>query len=179
MNNSYVLAQQKRLQRKLHCTEFSKNFLWQQTWFSCCCDSPDTLLLAPVREVGPEPHSTTAATSNYWFAPPRGLVFAVYLAFCTLPVMNIPYCIAQVLSPRTQEAAILWQFCKTTLQRHCSPLLSPVLSSSWILLLSFLARTKEHLAPNQAGFITCYGNFHNTSIKIIGQNSYFLFCNCG
>lgn len=93
---------------KLHCTEFSKYFLWQKTWFSCCCDSLGTLLLAPVTEVGLEPHSTTAATTNHCFALPRGLVFAVYLTFYTLLVMNIQSCIAQVLSPRTQEAAILW-----------------------------------------------------------------------
>lgn len=82
---------------------------------SCCCDSLGTLLLAPITEVGPERHSTTAPTTNHWFAPPRNAGFAVYLAFCTLPVMNIPNCIAQVLSPRTQEAAICGSFAKP----HC------------------------------------------------------------
>lgn len=58
---------------KLHYTEFNQYFSWQQMWFSCCCDSLGILLLAPVTEVGPEPHSTTAAATYTGLPLPEGL----------------------------------------------------------------------------------------------------------
>lgn len=82
------------------------------------------------------------------------------------------YCIAllQYCPPGLRKL----QFCGNSAKPHCRgivPLISPALSSSWVLLHTTSVRTKEHLAPNQTCLITCYGNFHNTSIKRIGQNS--------
>lgn len=117
-----------------------------------------------------DPPSTTAATADHCFAPPSSPVFAVYLAFYTLWWI---YRIALLKScPPGLKAQ---QSCGNFAKPHCRdivPLFFPLCSAQAGFCSSPLqVRTKEHLALNQAGFITCYGNFHNTNIKIIGQDS--------
>lgn len=164
---------------KLHCREFSKPFslaagmLFMLLWFPWCSH------LAPVTEVGPGPVLQTPSTTdpqyygwyNWSVLWPSQESCVCCLSWFLCSVINIPYCIAQVLSPRTQDTAILWQFCKTTL-RDILPRFFPLCSAQAGFCSSPLqVRTKEHLALNQAGFITFYGNFHNTNIKIVGQDS--------
>lgn len=149
---------------ELHCREFCRPFslaagtVFMLLWF------PWYSHLAPVTEVGPDPVLQMLQLTG---ALP---VFAVYLFIHTLW-----WIYHTALLKSCPPGLKTQQFCGSFAKPHCRdivPLFFPLCSAQAGFSPSALqVRTKEHLALNQAGFITCYGNFHNTNINIIGQDS--------
>lgn len=158
---------------KLHCIEFSKPFslaadtIFMLLWF------PWYSLLAPVTEVGPDPVlQTPPVLQLLQLITALPLPAVLCLLFILLFILYDEYTALHCSSPVPQDSR---QSCGSFAKPHCRdivPLFFPLCSAQAGFCSSPLqVRTKEHLALNQAGFITCYGNFHNTNIKIIGQDS--------
>lgn len=116
MNNSYVQAQQKR--RNFIAQNSASTFSGSRHGFHAAV-IPLVLFLAPVTDVGPEPHSTTAATTNHWFAPPRGVYCLSSFLYSACDEYTVLHCSSTVPQDSRSSNSVV------VLQNHIAEALFP------------------------------------------------------